>query len=121
MIICSCNFLTDTEIRNCINATERPTVSQIFKLLNKQPDCGTCVKTIKSLINELSPADIDNDLPYVLVQSFSDTENEWIMTSTCLQTLKDHINNKYKSLSWTQNENNEWCAGPYIIKQFIIQ
>ena len=53
MIICSCNVLSDREIRSALaTATRRPRVSQVYAHLGSRGQCGRCAGTIKKLIDD---------------------------------------------------------------------
>jgi bacterioferritin-associated ferredoxin len=54
MIICSCNVLTDHEIRGALAVPEgRPrTAGQVYGCLGCSPQCGRCARTIKRLMDE---------------------------------------------------------------------
>jgi bacterioferritin-associated ferredoxin len=54
MIICSCNVLTDHEIRGALAASEaRPrTAGQVYGCLGCSPQCGRCARSIKRIMDE---------------------------------------------------------------------
>lgn len=52
MIVCSCNFISDSSIKSCLNSLDKITVSEVFKKLNVDPQCATCVQTIVKIIQE---------------------------------------------------------------------
>jgi bacterioferritin-associated ferredoxin len=54
MIVCSCNVLTDREIRSVIDsATARPaTANQVYGCLGCSPQCGRCARTIRKIMDE---------------------------------------------------------------------
>jgi len=51
MIVCSCNVLSDRDIRN-IAAGRVLTVARIYDGLGCRPQCGTCARTIRAIIRE---------------------------------------------------------------------
>jgi bacterioferritin-associated ferredoxin len=53
MIVCSCNVLTDHDIRSAMStAAELPrTTHQIYGCLGCRVECGRCVGTIRAIIN----------------------------------------------------------------------
>ncbi len=55
MIICSCNVVSDQQIRSKLaDATQRMRMSQIYDRLGCSVQCGRCAHTIKGLMsNEL--------------------------------------------------------------------
>jgi bacterioferritin-associated ferredoxin len=54
MIVCSCNVLSDHDVRNAVNAsTDLPrNAKQLYGCLGCSAECGRCARTIKSIINE---------------------------------------------------------------------
>lgn len=53
MIVCSCNVLSDTTIRACLNGEACPrTPGAVYKCLGCSPNCGRCAKTVRALISE---------------------------------------------------------------------
>ena len=54
MIVCSCNVLTDTDVRTAVNAAaDTPrTAREIYGCLGCSAECGRCARTIKTIINE---------------------------------------------------------------------
>ena len=54
MIVCSCNVLSDREIRSVIDAAPaRPaTANQVYGCLGCSPQCGRCARTIRKIMDE---------------------------------------------------------------------
>jgi bacterioferritin-associated ferredoxin len=53
MIVCSCNVLTDHDVRNAVSASEDPlTTSEVYGCLGCSRQCGRCARTIKKIMNE---------------------------------------------------------------------
>src|SRR4029077_7248504 len=53
MIVCSCNVLSDTEVRTVANtATRRPT-SYVYSCLGCRARCGRCARTIREIMDEV--------------------------------------------------------------------
>ncbi len=54
MIVCSCNVLSDSDIRNACQARENAprTAKQVYGCLGCSPQCGRCVRTIKRIMDE---------------------------------------------------------------------
>ncbi len=53
MIVCSCNVFSDTQVRAAIAAsTERPRMSRVYASLGCAAQCGSCVRTIKAILDE---------------------------------------------------------------------
>ena len=52
MIICSCNVLSDGEVKECVGrATGSPrTPSEVYDCLGCSPKCGRCARTIRSIM-----------------------------------------------------------------------
>ncbi|MGH6847802.1 MAG: (2Fe-2S)-binding protein [Methylocella sp.] len=57
MIICSCNVLTDIEIRAALNSRACPrTPFAVYKCLGCGLNCGRCIATVRTIINEANAA-----------------------------------------------------------------
>ncbi|MEM7619833.1 MAG: (2Fe-2S)-binding protein [Pseudomonadota bacterium] len=59
MIVCSCNVITDQDIRQAVsklNASQPNdmiTISQVYKTLGQRPKCGSCLdNAIKIMLSE---------------------------------------------------------------------
>ena len=54
MIVCSCNVLTDTAIREaCASLDAAPrTPGQVYRCLGCSPQCGRCSRTIKTILDD---------------------------------------------------------------------
>jgi bacterioferritin-associated ferredoxin len=54
MIVCSCNVLSDHDVRNAVSAsTDLPrNAKQIYGCLGCSAECGRCARTIKTFIEE---------------------------------------------------------------------
>ena len=54
MIVCSCNVLSDDDVRNAVNASEElpRNAKQIYGCLGCSAECGRCARTIKTIIDE---------------------------------------------------------------------
>ena len=54
MIVCSCNILSDGDVKACL----RPgpgcprTPAQVYRCLGCSPNCGRCVRTIRSIMEQ---------------------------------------------------------------------
>jgi bacterioferritin-associated ferredoxin len=54
MIVCSCNILSDTQVRSVIaRGTPRVRMSQIYHSLGCAAECGRCGHTIKVILEEI--------------------------------------------------------------------
>ncbi|MES2197838.1 MAG: (2Fe-2S)-binding protein [Pseudomonadota bacterium] len=54
MIVCSCNVISDQDIRSAVNAAEDlpRNAKQIYGCLGCSAECGRCARTIKTIIDE---------------------------------------------------------------------
>jgi len=54
MIVCSCNVLSDHDVRHVVNSADnsRRNAKQIYGCLGCGVECGRCARTIKGLIDE---------------------------------------------------------------------
>jgi bacterioferritin-associated ferredoxin len=54
MIVCSCNVLSDHDVRNAVsNADDLPrNAKQIYGCLGCSAECGRCARPIKTIIDE---------------------------------------------------------------------
>lgn len=54
MIVCSCNILSDNDVRACL--TPGPgcprTPAQVYQCLGCSPECGRCARTLRSIISD---------------------------------------------------------------------
>ena len=54
MIICSCNVLSDGQVRSAVaNAAARLRMSDVYASLSCAAKCGRCAHTIKTLLEEV--------------------------------------------------------------------
>ncbi len=54
MIVCSCNVISDHDVRNAVNeASDLPrNPKQLYGCLGCSAECGRCARTIKTIIDE---------------------------------------------------------------------
>ncbi|MFZ5735209.1 MAG: (2Fe-2S)-binding protein [Pseudomonadota bacterium] len=54
MIVCSCNVITDHDIRNAVTSggPVPRTARQVYGCLGCSAECGRCARTIKKIMNE---------------------------------------------------------------------
>jgi len=54
MIVCSCNVLSDHDVRNAVSAIgDLPrNAKQVYGCLGCSAECGRCARTIKTIIDE---------------------------------------------------------------------
>ena len=77
MILCSCNVISDKDVRACVKpcgaAAER--ARDVFRHLDCAPKCGRCVRNIQSLIDrEAAPEP-------ALASPLQKTEFEWALAA----------------------------------------
>jgi bacterioferritin-associated ferredoxin len=62
MIVCSCNLLSDTQVRSVVaGGATRPRMSHVYASLGCTAQCGRCVGTIKAFLRET--LDVDDGKP----------------------------------------------------------
>ena len=54
MIVCSCNVLTDHDVRSTLSleASAPRTAGEVYGCLGCSPQCGRCVRTIRRIMDE---------------------------------------------------------------------
>jgi bacterioferritin-associated ferredoxin len=53
MIVCSCNVLSETQVRETCGAENGPrTTIEVYRCLGCSPQCGRCARTIRAIMNE---------------------------------------------------------------------
>ncbi len=53
MIICSCNVLTDHDVRSTLSGAEGArTAGEVYDRLGCSVQCGRCARTIRRILNE---------------------------------------------------------------------
>jgi bacterioferritin-associated ferredoxin len=54
MIVCSCNVLTDHDVRSAVSAADGlpRSAKQVYGCLGCSAECGRCARTIKTIIDE---------------------------------------------------------------------
>jgi bacterioferritin-associated ferredoxin len=51
MIVCSCNVISDHEVRDAAsNPTTSGSMSRIYRTLGRKPHCGSCKRAIKKIV-----------------------------------------------------------------------
>ena len=56
MIVCSCNVLSDYEVRTVASTATRRTTSYVYGCLGCNPQCGRCARTIRAIMDEATTA-----------------------------------------------------------------
>jgi len=52
MIVCSCNVLSDHDVRAVIGAEQMPrSTGQVYGCLGCSPQCGRCARTIRRIMD----------------------------------------------------------------------
>jgi len=49
MIVCSCNVISDHEVRSAALSNPSGGMSHVYRMLGRKPDCGRCQRTIKEI------------------------------------------------------------------------
>jgi bacterioferritin-associated ferredoxin len=52
MIVCSCNVLSDSQIRTAVADATPRSAAQVYGCLGCSPQCGRCIRTIRKLMDE---------------------------------------------------------------------
>ena len=54
MIVCSCNILSDGDVKACLAPGPGcpRTPAQVYTCLGCSPDCGRCARTIRAIMND---------------------------------------------------------------------
>ena len=52
MIVCSCNVLSDKEVRAAVHSSSARSAKQVYGCLGCGAECGRCARTIKKIMNE---------------------------------------------------------------------
>jgi len=50
MIICSCNVITDHDVRSVIDLESPPSIAEVYICLGCSAQCGRCARTIKRIM-----------------------------------------------------------------------
>ncbi len=52
MILCSCNVVSDRDIREYLHSGGRPSVGALFRQLGCEAKCGRCTRNILAVIDQ---------------------------------------------------------------------
>ena len=52
MIVCSCNVVSDRDIRERLGGGARPRVGALFRQLGCEAKCGRCARSIVAVVDE---------------------------------------------------------------------
>ncbi|MGH6840539.1 MAG: (2Fe-2S)-binding protein, partial [Methylocella sp.] len=65
MIICSCNVLSDSEICAAVKSSACPrTPFAVYKCLGCGLNCGRCIATVRTIINEATAVTVTGGSPH---------------------------------------------------------
>ena len=53
MIVCSCNVLSDHQVRTAVNTAAPRTAGQVYGCLGCSAQCGRCARTIRKIMDEV--------------------------------------------------------------------
>ena len=57
MIVCSCNVLSDHDVRSALGGEQLPrSTGQIYGCLGCSVQCGRCARTLRQLLHEVTAA-----------------------------------------------------------------
>jgi bacterioferritin-associated ferredoxin len=52
VIVCSCNVISDHEVRNVAATSAVPgRMTEVYRTLGRKPQCGHCQRTIKEIVH----------------------------------------------------------------------
>jgi bacterioferritin-associated ferredoxin len=52
MIVCSCNVLSDSDVRSACTRAAPRTTGEVYGCLGCSPQCGRCARTIRQIMDE---------------------------------------------------------------------
>jgi bacterioferritin-associated ferredoxin len=52
MIVCSCNVLSDGQVRTAVSSSALRTTGQVYGCLGCSAQCGRCARTIRKIMDE---------------------------------------------------------------------
>jgi len=54
MIVCSCNILSDGDVKACLTPGPdcQRTPAQVYRCLGCSPNCGRCARTIRAIMDQ---------------------------------------------------------------------
>jgi bacterioferritin-associated ferredoxin len=52
MIVCSCNVLSDSQVRTAVSRAAPRSATQVYGCLGCSPQCGRCLTTIRRIMAE---------------------------------------------------------------------
>jgi bacterioferritin-associated ferredoxin len=64
MIVCSCNVLSDKDVRETVGARgERPSVGSVFRHMGCEAKCGRCARSIVAIVDQHTGAALEEWAP----------------------------------------------------------
>ena len=52
MIVCSCNVISDKQVRSAVHGSSARSCKQVYGCLGCGAECGRCARTIKKIMDE---------------------------------------------------------------------
>ncbi|MBV9557254.1 MAG: (2Fe-2S)-binding protein [Pseudolabrys sp.] len=52
MIVCSCNVISDNEVRTAVRQSSSRSCKQVYGCLGCSAECGRCARTIRKIMDE---------------------------------------------------------------------
>ena len=52
MIVCSCNVLSDHDVRTALSEAAPRSTGQVYGCLGCSPQCGRCARTIRKIMDD---------------------------------------------------------------------
>jgi bacterioferritin-associated ferredoxin len=52
MIVCSCNVLTDHDVRGAVSSAAPRTTAQVYGCLGCSAQCGRCARSIRKIMDD---------------------------------------------------------------------
>ncbi len=60
MIVCSCNVLSDRDVRETLHArSDRPSIASVFRNMGCEAKCGRCVRSIVAIVDQHAASRLD--------------------------------------------------------------
>lgn len=53
VIICSCNVISDNEVRAAAADFDAPRMSEVYRRLGRVPECGRCKRSVREIVHDL--------------------------------------------------------------------
>jgi bacterioferritin-associated ferredoxin len=64
MVVCSCNFLSDSQIKSALSGAPCPRMSGVYAALGCAAQCGRCAHTIRHMLEEIKRYVAPEDCAY---------------------------------------------------------